>query len=196
MPKMNQRLYKKAYTCMLVILLMITSTGCSSYMESSYMESVTISPENIDEYFDVIEYAGFKRNLFGDANYWSGYMIYRLKDEYQSEIVLDQSSIAIESVMRYSGREVMVDFEEEMWGVGETIENGDDVVVKVQHSLQYGVPDDFENKDQIYYIIIGDLIPEHGVFKATAIRHVYSLKYIESYNTYRVEGVLTLKKQN
>ncbi|WP_022754257.1 hypothetical protein [Butyrivibrio fibrisolvens] len=173
----------------LVMALTYLISGCGYYTES-----VSITDENIEEYFDVLDCAGFQHNDFDEADFWGGYKIYRLKSEFEKDIVKEKSDIKIETDIRYKGKELQIDFANEVWDTGNSVPDRAALSRGEIHKLCYGNPGNYVGQEDMYYIIVGNLISQYGERKGLSDLFSYPESYFDSYSLRCVEGTLTLKK--
>lgn len=157
-------------------------------------ETVEITLENYQDYFEIADYSTLSHNAFGEVgNRCSGGKYLKLKDEYKDLIDPYQSTIAIEVSTTYAMREISVDLNNESFKLGsftgESTGNGkiENTYTDINEGGYLSPLDD--NDDIVFFgVYIGKLFAT-----GTADVHDTPVEALKDFEITRVQGTLVYK---
>ena len=106
-----------------------TETNTENY------ETIELTAENWDQYFEFIVRPSFTTNAFGELARFELWPYFSLKEEYVSRIVTDQTTIAIEMTYLYGERVCSVDINTMSYTLGDYTpkgQRGEDIIDQTQ----------------------------------------------------------------
>ena len=160
---------------------------CLSFMAcGAKTETVEITAENWDTYFEFRTLYLWSENAFGETDTVEYPTALCVKEEYIDRIVLDQVNLAVECTWTQRYRQADVDWE------NKTISFGEDTEASDYHSTTASVTkiDCWETYENAYIVVY---LRDVGQSKEM-LAQIQSLLYMDDCQVARIQGTITIKE--